>query len=78
MLEGIGLVVLCVMCVICMLKYLNGDCMFFFHKYPKWSERNEESWYSYYPLSGHKSHYLRHYQERYCEKCGKYQKKYLD
>lgn len=54
------------------------------HKWGRWSEPKPEIWnrqnhylYSNVPM-GEPVKYLRHYQDRVCEKCGKYKKRYIN
>lgn len=57
--------------------------MCIFHKWEKWSEVKVENWAknNYYRgmrINTEPIEYIRQYQDRYCEECGKYQKRYLD
>lgn len=55
--------------------------MHIFHKWSKWSEIKEENWQQimvYGIYLNEPIRYIRHYQERYCLICGKYEKKYID
>ncbi len=56
--------------------------MCIFHRWLKWSAIKEERWAKIIQLYGYSigepSEYARQYQDRYCDKCGKYQKRYLN
>lgn len=56
--------------------------MFCWHKWSKWSEVKTEEWekqhIAYGVPAGVPTQYLRNYQERVCDKCGKYQKRYIE
>ena len=49
---------------------------YIFHEWGKWSVVKSEKWKTYYLVTGLEKEHIKEYQERYCEKCGKYQKRY--
>ena len=51
----------------------NINMCFLFHKWPKWSDVKTETWHN----ARWNNDYTREYQERTCEKCGKYEKRYI-
>jgi len=56
--------------------------MFCWHKWSKWSEVKYEKWEQQrlsfnYPV-GNPIEYIRDYQERTCDKCGKAEKRYIN
>ena len=52
--------------------------MFHIHKWGKWSEVEEEAWERRYRYSGVVVPVRRETQTRTCDKCGKFQRRYLD
>ena len=52
--------------------------MFCWHKWTKWSGIKNESWTRITYVSFTENHFIKTFQDRTCEKCGKYQKRYIN
>ena len=53
---------------------------FIFHDWGKWGELKSERWqrvHHWTPLTSEKIIYSRYFQERFCQECGKYEKRYI-